>query len=55
MAETFVLESRFVFEVVWSFWSHRKSSSKTREGGVLIAIKSKFRGHKRGYDLQLYE
>jgi exonuclease III len=37
------------------FRSDRASSSKSRRGGVLIAVSSKFRACKRRYDLQFYD
>ena len=37
------------------FLSDRKSSSKTRGGGVLVDVNSKFCGFKREYDIQFYE
>jgi hypothetical protein len=37
------------------FPSDRVSSKKSRDGGVLIAVSSKFRACKRRYDLQFYD
>jgi hypothetical protein len=37
------------------FRSYRVSSSKSRGGGVLIAVSSRFRAFKRRDDLQFYE